>query len=57
MGDGGTAPLFLTSALDEDVWSAPRPDRFTRGERARDTHLIGCWVGPSADLVDMKCYL
>jgi hypothetical protein len=27
-GSGGIAPPFLTSALDEDEWSAPRPDRF-----------------------------
>jgi hypothetical protein len=29
--------------------SASRPDRFTPGERAPDTHWIGC-VGPRPDL-------
>jgi hypothetical protein len=33
----------LTSALDGGEWSAPR-------ERAPDTHWIGGWVGPRADL-------
>jgi len=27
--------LFLTSALDENGWSAPRPDRFTFGKETR----------------------
>jgi hypothetical protein len=36
----------LTSALEEGEWSASRPGRFTPGERAPGTHLIGGWVGP-----------
>jgi hypothetical protein len=30
-GSRGIALLFLTSALDGDVWSTPRPGRFTPG--------------------------
>jgi hypothetical protein len=30
--------IFLTSALAGGEWSASRPDRFTRGKRAPDTH-------------------
>jgi hypothetical protein len=40
----------LTSALDEDEWSASRPSRFTPGEKAPRTHWIGGWVGPGAVL-------
>jgi hypothetical protein len=36
----------LTPALDGGEWSASRPGRFTRRERAPVTHWIGCWVGP-----------
>jgi hypothetical protein len=36
----------LTSALDGGEWSASRPGRFTRRERAPDTHWIGGWMGP-----------
>jgi hypothetical protein len=50
MGNGGTAPTFLTWALDEDEWSASRPCRFTPGERAPGTRLIGGWVGSWAGL-------
>jgi hypothetical protein len=45
-GSGSIAPLFLTSALDGGEWSASCPCRFTRMERATDTHWIGGWVGP-----------
>jgi hypothetical protein len=31
-GSGGIAPPFLTSVIDEGVWSASRPDRFIAGE-------------------------
>jgi len=44
---------FLSSALDGDEWSASRPCRFTPGERAPGTCLIGGWVGPSAGLEAM----
>jgi hypothetical protein len=33
-------------------WSAPRPGRFTAGERAPDTHWIAGWVGPTTGLDD-----
>jgi hypothetical protein len=44
MGDGGIAPLFLTSALDGSEWSASRLGSFTPGERAPGAHWIGGWV-------------
>jgi hypothetical protein len=31
-GSGGIVPLFLTTALDVNEWSASRPGRFTHGE-------------------------
>jgi len=31
---------FLTSALDENEWSASHPDRFAAGELAPSTHWI-----------------
>jgi hypothetical protein len=37
---------FLTLVLDGGEWSASRPGRFTRRERASDTHWIGGWGGP-----------
>jgi hypothetical protein len=40
----------LTLALDEGEWSVSRPGRFTRRERAPDTHWIGGWVGLRAGL-------
>jgi hypothetical protein len=40
----------LTSALDEDEWSASRPYRFTPKERALGTHWIGGCVGSRAIL-------
>jgi hypothetical protein len=46
MESEGTAPPFLTSALDGGEWSASRPDRFTPGERSPGTHWIGGLVGP-----------
>jgi hypothetical protein len=50
LGNGGIAPLTLTSALDGGEWSASRPGRFTPKERASGTHWIGGWVGPRAVL-------
>jgi hypothetical protein len=41
---------FLTSALDGDEWSVSRPDRFTPGEKAPDTHWLGGWVETRAGL-------
>jgi hypothetical protein len=32
MGSGGTAPHFLTTALDESEWSASHPGRFNPGK-------------------------
>jgi hypothetical protein len=49
-GSGGIAPLFLTSVLDRDEWSVPRPGRLTPGKRASGTHWIGGKVGPRAGL-------
>jgi hypothetical protein len=42
MGNGGTAPLFLT--LDGDEWSASGSCRFTLGETVHGTHCRGGWV-------------
>jgi len=41
---------FLTSALDGGDWSASHAGCFTLGEGAADTHYIGGWVGPRADM-------
>jgi hypothetical protein len=46
--------VFLTSALILSEWSASRPGRFTPGDRAPGTHLIGGWLGPRAGLKDME---
>jgi hypothetical protein len=40
-GNGGIAPLFLTSAPDGCEWSASRPGFFTAAARAPGTHWIG----------------
>jgi hypothetical protein len=47
-------PVFLTSALVADEWSASCPGCFTSEERALSTHWIGGWVGPGAGLEDME---
>jgi hypothetical protein len=47
---GGIAPSFLISALGEGEWSALRPGRFTPGEIAPSTRLIGDLVRPRADI-------
>jgi hypothetical protein len=44
--------VFLTSALFGGDWSASRPGRFIREERAPGTHWVGGWVGPRAGLDD-----
>jgi hypothetical protein len=44
----------LTSALAGGEWSASRPGRFTPGEKASSTHLIGVWVDPRAGLDDVE---
>jgi hypothetical protein len=42
---------FLTSALGGCEWSDSRPGRIISGGKgAPDTHWIGGWVGPRADL-------
>jgi hypothetical protein len=46
--------IFLTSSLAGGEWSASRPGRFTPGERAPGTHLIGGWVDPRAGLDDVE---
>jgi hypothetical protein len=52
MGSGGIAPLFLTSASDDE--SPSRSGRFTPGEITPGTHWIGGWVCPRADLDTLK---
>jgi hypothetical protein len=46
--------IFLTSALAGGEWSAPRPGRFTAGERALGTHWIGGCVDPTSSLDDAE---
>jgi hypothetical protein len=46
--------IFLTSALVGGEWSASHPGRFTSGERALGTLLIGGWVDPGAGLDDVE---
>jgi hypothetical protein len=46
--------VFLTLALDGVEWSASRSGRFTPGERARNTHWIGSWVGLRAGVDEME---
>jgi hypothetical protein len=45
--------VFLTSALVEGKWSAPRPGRFNPEEGDHDTHWIRGWVGPRTGLEDV----
>jgi hypothetical protein len=45
-GSGGTAPPFLTSALDAGEWSASRSCCFIPGERVLGAQKKGGWVGP-----------
>jgi hypothetical protein len=54
MKSEGTAPPFLTSALDGGEWSASGPCRFTPGKGASSTHCIGGWVGPRAGMNVME---
>jgi hypothetical protein len=54
MGKWMYRPTFSwTSALVGGEWSVSRPGRFTPGERAPGTHLIG-WVDPRAGLDDVE---
>jgi hypothetical protein len=46
--------IFLTLALIGGEWSASCPGRFTPGERAPGTNLIGGWVGPRAGLDEVE---
>jgi hypothetical protein len=41
-GSGGVAPPFLISARDGGDWLFSLRARFTPGDRAPVTHLIGC---------------
>jgi hypothetical protein len=44
-GSEGKAPLFLTSTIVGDEWSASRLFRFTS-----EAHCIGGWEGPRTGL-------
>jgi len=44
-GSGNIAPLVFDLGTRGE-WSASRPGRFTRRERAPATQWIGGWVGP-----------
>jgi hypothetical protein len=45
--------VFLTLVQIGGEWSTSRPGRFTPGERAPVTYLIG-WVGPRSVLKDVE---
>jgi hypothetical protein len=47
---GGTAPPFLTSALDGGEWLTSGPGHFTPEERDPSTHWAEGWVCPRAGL-------
>jgi hypothetical protein len=49
-GSGGTAPPFLTSALDGDGCLASRPAAFPLGSSSRRANWIGGLVGLRAGL-------
>jgi hypothetical protein len=53
-GSGYKDPCFLGLGTSEGEWSAPRPSRFTPGERAPSTHWTGAWVGPRTSLDHME---
>jgi hypothetical protein len=46
--------VLLNSALVGGEWLASTSGRFTPGERALGTHLIGGWMSPRAGLYDME---
>jgi hypothetical protein len=46
--------IFLTSALAGGEWSAPRPCRFSPGERDTGTHWIGGYVDTRTGLDDFE---
>jgi hypothetical protein len=48
--NGGIAPSFLTSTLDDSKWSPSRPSRFISREINPGTHCIGVCVGPRVSL-------
>jgi hypothetical protein len=50
MGNGATAPPFLTSAFDGSGWSASGPGSFASAYTATGTRCVGGWVGPRAGL-------
>jgi hypothetical protein len=54
MGEWMYRSVFLTPALVGGEWSASRPSRFTPGESAPGTHLLGGWVGHRAGLDDVE---
>jgi hypothetical protein len=49
-GSEGTAPAYLTSALDGGEWSASHSCCFTPRENVPGTHWVGGWVGPRTSL-------
>jgi hypothetical protein len=51
--------VFLTTAAAGGEWSTSRPCRFTPGERAHFTHLVGGWVNLRAglDYVEKRKFL
>jgi hypothetical protein len=51
---GAIAPVFLTSVLDGDEWSASCPYRYTLGETAQSIYWIGGWVSTRAGLDAMN---
>jgi hypothetical protein len=54
MGGGCTDYVILTLAQVGGERSASRPGRLITGERSPDTHGIGGWKGPMADLDDVE---
>jgi hypothetical protein len=46
--------VFLASALVGGEWSTSRPGRYTLGERALCTNLVGVWMGPRTGLDDVE---
>jgi hypothetical protein len=50
VGEWRYSSIFLPSALDGGEWSASRPYRINRGEKAPLTHRIGGWADPRAGL-------
>jgi hypothetical protein len=54
MGIGYIDPILLTSAQAKGEWSVSLLCRFSLGEMASGTRLIGGWVNPRSSLDDMQ---